>query len=189
MASEQTFSTHDLRSGAKEFSRDKNHRTKWAHGESFGPGRRVEDQRPRPARVIPTPKSVFCPFHPLTMLTCTRRSHSGFQKARNALKNDINCASGESSADEDVEEPSAAPAPDADITYSFDAERGPNHGSQILGLALAKAIERYEVRQTDKLIKEEYEVLDAAGEALSPTLKVGKKTVAPEDEDYEFIEV
>jgi hypothetical protein len=59
MSSGQTFSTNDLRSGAKEFSRDKNHRVKWAHGQSFGPGRRVEDARPRPARVnriIPTPK-------------------------------------------------------------------------------------------------------------------------------------
>jgi len=169
MASEQTFSTSDLRSGAKEFSRDKDHRVKWAHGESYGPGRRLEDARPRPARVIPTPKV-----------------HSGANKARTAVKNDIADASGDSSADEDPEEPSAAPAPDADITYSFDAERGPSHGSQILGHALTKAIERYEVRQTDKLIKEEYEVLDAG--ALSPAPNASKKLVAPEDEDYEFIE-
>lgn len=59
MSSEQTFSTSDLRSGAKGFARDKDHRVKWAHGESFGPGRRLEDARPRPARVIPTPKSVY----------------------------------------------------------------------------------------------------------------------------------
>jgi hypothetical protein len=111
------------------------------------------------------------------------------RQARDALRNDINSASGESSADEDIEEPSAAPVPDADIAYSFDAERGPNHGSQILGLALAKAIERYEVRQTDKLIKEEYEVLDPAKEALSPGPRTARKGVAPEDEDYEFVEV
>lgn len=57
MASEQAF-TNDLRSGAKEFNRDKTSRVKWAHGQSFGPGRRVEDNRPRPARVVPTPKSA-----------------------------------------------------------------------------------------------------------------------------------
>ncbi|KAF2263808.1 hypothetical protein CC78DRAFT_267437 [Lojkania enalia] len=171
MASEQTFSTGDLRSGAKEFSRDKDHRVKWAHGESFGPGRRVEDNRPRPARVVPTPKS-----------------QSGFNKARTAFKNDIAEASGDSSADEEIEEPSAAPAPDAEITYSYDAERGPNHGSQILRLALTKAIERYEVQQTDKLIKEEYEVLDTAGEPFSPAPRASKKLVSTEDEDYEFIE-
>lgn len=57
----------------------------------------------------------------------------------------------------------------------------------MLGLALDKAIERYEVRQTDKLIKEEYEVLDAHGEPFSPGPKFRKATTA-EDEDYEFIE-
>jgi hypothetical protein len=106
------------------------------------------------------------------------------QKARVAVKNDINHASGDSSADESVDETSAAPVPDADITYSYDASRGPSQGSQILGLALAKAIERYEVRETDKLIKEEYDVLDPA-EAATPAPKVSKDGV--EEEDYEFV--
>lgn len=101
--------------------------------------------------------------------------------------NDIASASGDSSADEDIDEPCAAPVPDAEITYSFDAERGPSHGSQILGQALAQAIEKFEVRQTDKLIKEEYDVLDA-GEVLSPGPKF-RKGGEVEDEDYEFIEV
>ncbi|KAF2644769.1 hypothetical protein P280DRAFT_487300 [Massarina eburnea CBS 473.64] len=163
--------TGDLRSGAKEFNRDKNSRAKWAHGTSFGPGRRLEENRPRPARVMPVHKS-----------------NSGFHKARTAVKNDIAYASGDSSADEDVEHPSVAPTPDAEITYSFDAERGPSHGSQILGLALAKAVERYEVRQTDKLIHDEYEVLDLDVGAFSPVSKVARKGVAPEDEEYEFVD-
>jgi hypothetical protein len=170
MASEQTFSTHqDLRSGAKEFTRDKDHRVKWAHGQVFGPGRREEDARPRPARVVPTPKI----------------GNRDLDKARAAIKNHISHASGESSADEDIEEPSAAPSPDAEITYSFDAQRGPSHGSQVLGQALTQAIERFEVRQTDKLIKEEYEVLDVG--ALSPAPKVGKKNPTGEDDEYEFV--
>lgn len=109
--------------------------------------------------------------------------YKGEQKVRAVLTNHIHSASAESSADEDIDEPSAAPAPDAEIAYSYDAERGPSHGSQVLGHALAKAIERYEVHQTDKLIKEEYEVLDADAEALS-----GPRTVKAEDEDYEFVE-
>lgn len=55
--SEQAY-TNDLRSDAKEFNRDKNSRVKWAHGHSFGPGRREEDARPRPARVYPHVKYV-----------------------------------------------------------------------------------------------------------------------------------
>jgi len=166
--SEQAY-TSDLRSGAKEFNRDKNSRSKWAHGESFGPGRRAEDGKPRPARIIPHTKS----------------SYPGHMKARTALNKDIAHASDDSSADEDIEHPSTAPAPDSEVAYSFDAHRGPSHGSQILNVALDKAIERYEIRETDKLIKNEYEVLDADGEPLSPAKK---RHVAPEDAEYEFVE-
>ena len=106
-------------------------------------------------------------------------------KARTALNKDIAHASDDSSADEDIEHPSTAPAPDSEVAYSFDAHRGPSHGSQILNVALDKAIERYEIRETDKLIKNEYEVLDADGEPLSPAKK---RHVAPEDAEYEFVE-
>jgi hypothetical protein len=109
----------------------------------------------------------------------------GPTKARNALNKDIAHVSDDSSADEDVDHPSAAPAPDAEIAYSFDAHRGPSHGSQILNVALEKAIERYEIRETDKLIKNEYEVLDADGEPLSPAKK---RHIAPEDAEYEFVD-
>jgi hypothetical protein len=184
--SEQTY-TNDLRSDAKEFNRDKNSRVKWAHGQSFGPGRREEDARPRPARVVPHIRYVDCAsaWHvlPARSNRC-RSSYPGHMKARTALHKDMANASGESSADEDVEHPSTAP--DAEIAYSFDATRGPSHGSQILNHALEKAIEQYEVKETDKLIKNEYEVLDVDAEILSPLPK--KRNVAPEDDDYFFVD-
>lgn len=52
-----------------------------------------------------------------------------------------------------------AAAPDAGYTYSFDAPTGPGKGSQILGQALAKAVERFETKATEKLVKSEYEVV------------------------------
>ncbi|OAL43610.1 hypothetical protein IQ07DRAFT_290446 [Pyrenochaeta sp. DS3sAY3a] len=168
MSAEQSF-TGDLRSTAKEFNRDKNSRVKWAHGQSYGPGRREEDARPRPAKIVPH----------------VRSSYPGHMKAQTAFNHDMAEASGDSSADEDVEHPSTAP--DAEIAYSFDASRGPSHGSQILNLALEKAVERFETKETDKLIKNEYEVLDLESEeTLSLTAK--KRTVAPEDADYEFVD-
>lgn len=103
----------------------------------------------------------------------TRSAEDAFNGVRNAS---------DSSADEYVEEPDTAfPGGAADVKYSFDAERGPSSGSQVFGQALDKAIERYEVRVTDKLIKEEYEVLDAKQEALSPGPDVR------EDEGYIFV--
>jgi len=96
--------------------------------------------------------------------------------------------SGDSSADEEVEEASAAPQPDADITYSYDAAHGPSQGSQILSLALAKAVERFEDQVTHKLVKEEYEVLDNDGESLPQSpLKKGKRASGTEEDDYEFV--
>jgi hypothetical protein len=62
--SDQTY-TSDLRSDAKGFNRDKNSRVKWTHGQSYGPGRREEDARPRPARVIPNVKYVHPPANKL----------------------------------------------------------------------------------------------------------------------------
>ncbi|RAR05289.1 hypothetical protein DDE82_004036 [Stemphylium lycopersici] len=165
MSASQTF-TGDLRSDAKEFNRDKNNRAKWAHGQSFGPGRREEDGKPRPAKL-----NVF------------KSSYPGHMKARTALNKDMAFASDESSADEDVEHPSAAPAPDAEIAYSYDAPRGPSHGSQILHYALDKAVERFETKEIEKLVKNEYEVLD-----IDDDTPRSKRRVAPEDEEYEFID-
>lgn len=65
----------------------------------------------------------------------------------------------DSSTEEDVKEVSAAPEPDAGYTYSYDAPRGPGKGSQILGIALAKAVEKFETKATEKLVKEEYEIV------------------------------
>ena len=103
-------------------------------------------------------------------------------KARTALNKDMASASDESSADEDVEHPSTAP--DADIAYSYDASRGPTHGSQILNYALDKAVERFETKETEKLVKREYEVLDLDDDDVPR----GKRRVAPEDDEYEFID-
>jgi hypothetical protein len=107
-------------------------------------------------------------------------------KSKTALSKDIALAGGESSADEDVEHPSTAPAPDAEVAYSYDAAHGPSHGSQILHHALEKAIVQFEGKETDKLIKNEYEVLDRDAEGLSPFPQ--KRNIPAEDEEYDFVD-
>ena len=95
----------------------------------------------------------------------------------------------DSSADEDVE-PSAAPEPDSGITYSYDAERGPSQGSQVLGYALTQAVERFENKATDKLLKDEYLVLDSDGEPVASKADKKKATRLiehDEEDEYEFL--
>lgn len=95
-----------------------------------------------------------------------------------------------SSDSDDVEEPlEPCAAPDAEITYSYDAARGPSHGSTVLSNALAQAVERFETKATEKLVKDEYEVLPLDPEQLlTPVKKSGKRSAAlHEEEDYEFV--
>ena len=93
---------------------------------------------------------------------------------------DGDTSTSDSSAEEDVKEASAAPEPDAGCTYSYDAPRGPGKGSQILGMALAKAVEKFETKATEKLIKEEYEVV---GQEKDDT-HVG---YAADEDDFELV--
>jgi hypothetical protein len=128
-------------------------------------------------------------------LTMSRRPCSnkelGVRDAKMAQRHEIleeTFTGTDSSADEDLIEPSAAPEPDAEVTYSYDQPRGANHGSQILSLAIAKAVERYENTVTDKLVKDEYEVLNESGEVIPKKPdKKQVKNVLINDEEYEIV--
>lgn len=86
----------------------------------------------------------------------------------------------DSSIDEDIREASAAPEPDASITYSFDATQGPHKEGQILSMALAKAVEKYETQATEKLIMMEYEIVDQE-------MKEASTGYAADESDFELI--
>jgi hypothetical protein len=128
---------------------------------------------------------------------------------RDAYKETVSDSSASSAEDEDeVPVPAGygdATDPEADIAYSFDARSGPNSGSGVLGYAVQKAMEQFENSATDKLVTDEYLVLDEAGEAVATTKagRVGKRAKnnakkitskasseeldADLDEEYEFI--
>lgn len=103
--------------------------------------------------------------------------------------------SGSGSSSDDLEEGVASPAPDAGVMYSFDAPRAPSQGSQILTAAMAKAVERFEEKETVRIVGEEYDVLDSEGEVVASTPakkakgkgKAMRAGVPDADEDYEFV--
>ena len=93
---------------------------------------------------------------------------------------DTDTCTSDSSTEENVKEASAAPEPDAGYTYSYDAPRGPGKGSQILGIALAKAVEKFETKAMEKLVQEEYEVIGNDKEDTHAGY-------AADDDDFEFV--
>lgn len=124
--------------------------------------------------------------------------------ARMARKHDVlegtdtsaNEESSSAGSGSDFDDGTPSPAPDAGVMYSFDANSGPSQGSQILTAAMAKAVERFEEKETARLVSTEYDVLDSEGEVVAVTpakkakgkAKAEKKTAVPDaDEDYEFV--
>jgi len=92
----------------------------------------------------------------------------------------------DSSADEEIE-PVITHEPDAQVAYSFDADRSPNKGSQILGVALDQAVERFENKETERILKDEYLVLDSEGEPVAGQSNKPSKPAHEEEDDFEFV--
>ena len=65
---------------------------------------------------------------------------------------------------DETQSPIAGLAPDAAYTYSYDAPTGPSKGSHILGQAVAKAVEKYETKEMERLVKDEYDVVESEKE-------------------------
>jgi len=166
MAPANKLPTSDLRSEAKQYQRDRNHNAKWAQGFAPAPGKTC------PHLVTPHLEACEeCAARPRLLDRGSRHfkgqpAHKA--TARKAIRNEVYAASdnvtgpSDSSAEEEEwKEASTAPASDADIMYSYDAATGPGRGSDILSTAVSRAVDRYETKVTDKLVKE-YEFVDCS---------------------------
>lgn len=89
-------------------------------------------------------------------------------------------------SDDDVELEAPDNCPDEGITYSFDAATGPGKGSHVLSAALTDAVERFEGKQTDKLIKDEYEVVQPESPTAGPSVRSDGPSSGDAD-DFELV--
>ncbi|KAL8705159.1 MAG: hypothetical protein Q9201_001726 [Fulgogasparrea decipioides] len=157
----------------QDHKRELNQKFKWAMGEAT---HTTGCNKKRPAKA---PRSAFA-----RAMTKREGEFSNNKATKMARKSnsrfDHGTSASDSSAEEDVREASAAPEPDAGIAYSFDAAHGPNKGGQILSMALAKAVEKYETKATEKLVTEDYEIV----EKEKDDEYIG---YAADDGDFEFI--
>ncbi|KAI9721051.1 MAG: hypothetical protein M1812_002532 [Candelaria pacifica] len=187
MFPEQSLSNADLRSAAVDYNRYHADKAKWAHGEAtYAPGRR-NDIAEGTVRPVHPQQKVNAAIRRGVGLDLKRLDHRN-KMARKFQVLDEASSPSDLSAEEDVAgEATTAPEPDADITYSFDASRGPRKGSQILSLALTKAVENFEVKETDRIIKEEYEVLDEDGEPVKRGRGAKHAKIETDYEDFELV--
>jgi len=82
-------------------------------------------------------------------------------------------------------------SPDAGVLYSFDSKKSP--GKQVaLGGLVDQAEEKWRAKETDRLVKMEYAVLDREGEVLGKRgVKASggaKKAVDDDDDDFEIVD-
>ncbi|KAG9829002.1 hypothetical protein KCU98_g14196, partial [Aureobasidium melanogenum] len=184
MSSEQAFES-DLRSAAQDYKRDAEQKAKWGMGATFTKGR---GDNPKPVKRSKTQSyrhaeksGLFCAVYVPGKAKIARKQDMLADADEYAVSSE-DSSSSSSTSDNEATTPS-------EILYGFDNLRVPSHGSQILNTALAKAIEQYEDNETVKLVRNEYEILDADEEEAH---NLGHASVKPklldaEDAEYEFV--
>jgi hypothetical protein len=171
--------TNDLRGESKDYLRENEHKAKW--GRTDAPVRGCSHS---PRADWDVELCDKCNARPPQRGARQYGRHASYKKineykgvtkkkvfARKAIGNEIEAATdapvagiSDTSSDESINDAGAAAVPDAEVMYSFDAKHGPTHGSDILGAALNQAVERFENKQTEKLVQE-YDVIEDVADA------------------------
>lgn len=161
---------HQSSKDGNELKRYHKHKAKWAYGVRPLPGRRIisgDSCRPVPHG---RNRSTLFPLPP--------RRTVGRRKA--GIRDDVNdgvSAHEYCDIDATFVHPESTPADDPNLFYSFDAMRSPGHGEHILSVALARAMDRFEVKETEKVVRE-YEIVE-----YDEGSEDGVSDVASADED------
>jgi len=210
----------DLRSDSHSYKRDKNHNSKWAFGlrtgrmdGNLGTAWTAQDPPATHVRIVPekpsTRSSNAAKSNPNVSTKTRGITHYGTESAnlrltrksdalRDAKSEDSKSLS-RSLADLLPSTATAVPieknkATEGDILYSFDKKNSPSDSVNLGGL-IAAAEKKFQEKQTDKLVRKEYEVLDVNGEketrkskraAVGATKSVAVVTL-DDDEDYELV--
>ncbi|KAI9854135.1 MAG: hypothetical protein M1824_000602 [Vezdaea acicularis] len=204
------LSVSDLRSPSREHKRAKDHSAKWALGEAEYPvGRRggqMHENQHRP--VIPQRKvaraiKLSDPTHARTTHRTSRSRQLSISSALalplSPLPYSPTAPSGTTILSTTSNQtPTAhfthhttlnqAPllTPETEQAYSFDASLTPQaHAESVLGLAVQRAVERYEGRVTEKLVREEWEVVREREDDLGSVC--GSAVGRGEDEGFELL--
>ncbi|KAI9805384.1 MAG: hypothetical protein M1826_004769 [Phylliscum demangeonii] len=200
---EQPLMRHDIRAPSIDNCRRKAHIARWANGVVHAAN--LENCTDHTDHVGCSPyinrgmaEGCRKPQHELSqvrMAAIKRQEREGSSRLgrqnRQAGRDDVEEGKAMAiSADDPGRDEVSDFAPDDGVMYSFDASSGPQLGHRIFEVALTTAVHTFEHKQTDKLIRNEYEVVAPEPDAASPLpLRCRKAVVRPDDDlaDFELL--
>lgn len=110
----------------------------------------------------------------------TQIATSGGRRFVNHVVLDTAMSGASDTSEDEVIDPSAAPENEIDVMYSYDAKHGPAAGSDVLSNAVMQAVKKFENKQTEQLVKNEYDlVLDGKDE---------DNYIGDIDDDFELVD-
>lgn len=191
MTAERSLVAQDLRGAAVEYHRQRAQATKWVLGERHPFGCADTCPAVHDATITPGTKRPLKPQNQRATAMVRRSRGRMFAKgshlAHKANRYDILEEQASVGSEDDTSDDSHGFSGEDEITYSFDAPSGPRRGSHILELALTQAVENFEGKQTDKLIKEEYEIVRPEAEPASGRSGNTKGAMLADPEDFELL--
>ncbi|PGH29687.1 hypothetical protein GX50_07573 [[Emmonsia] crescens] len=162
----------DLRRAATESKRVRNHNEKWALG--FRDPKCTSGY----TQIRPVLKSTF---HKSIRVEMNRKCADTKAHFSYVVDQVLNDNYSDSSSDSDNVPDHSEAANDPNVFYSFDAPTGPSQGTDILGAALANAVEKFETKETEKVARE-YEFV-----AFEESTSHHGDGYMADDDDFEFI--
>lgn len=188
----------DLRSTSQGYKRAAAHKAKWAHGihasaspagDHIRPARVSDHVAPSAYRHRVGGSASKAANDKKRDMHAARAEYPVIARKLPALNTAEDSSSGASSEEENIEE--VLDLYDVGLVHGATVDRAPTSGSQILNSALARAIEAFEDKETTRLVRNEWSVLDDDGEEMgfSPVKKTrGRKDkVARLEDEYEMV--